>query len=208
MEQDLEKKIKARFAKLPEDIQKAVKSADVNKKIQEIAAKHQLHIDQTGTLGDEVLMAMMGFTDIAEFSDNISKHLSISIEKAEEVALEIGTALFIPIRESMQRFMEERSLQETIAEEKNNAPTELPKPITNTTTPISVMPKPTQPHPADLMLTQKTVSVAPATQLGASSLEGKGAVNQAAKTETPKPAALPPVTPQPYKADPYREPTN
>jgi len=58
------------------------------------------------------------------------------------------------------------------------------------------------------MLTQKTVSVAPATQLGASSLEGKGAVNQAAKTETPKPAALPPVTPQPYKADPYREPTN
>ena len=73
MEQELQKKIQARFAELPEDIQKAVQSADVDKKVRDIAAKNQLHVDQSGALGDEVLMAMMGFTDMAEFAGNNEK---------------------------------------------------------------------------------------------------------------------------------------
>ena len=42
MDQDLTKKIKDRLEELPEDTRKAVQSADVDKKIQEIGAKNAL----------------------------------------------------------------------------------------------------------------------------------------------------------------------
>src|SRR3989344_3445685 len=122
MEQELQKKIEARFEELPDDVQRAIKSADVDKKIRDIAAKHQLHIDQSGALGDEVLMAMMGFTDMAEFAGNIAEHVKVPAEKAEAMAQDIGTTLFIPIRKSMQEFTEQRALQETILAQKREAP--------------------------------------------------------------------------------------
>ena len=194
MDQDLTKKIQTRLEELPADIQKAVQSADVDKKIQEIGAKNALHLDQIGNLGDETYMVMLGFTDPAEFAENIAKELNVPKEKAEAIAKDIGTALFIPIRESMQQFMEERALHEAILEEGKapavqtlpTAPIAITKPLIP---PVPVT-KPTQPHPADLMLTQKTVTVAPA-----------------APTNPTSPEASKGAAPQPYKADPYREPT-
>ena len=200
MDQDLTKKIQARLEELPEDIRKAVQSADVDKKIQEIGAKNALHLDQIGNLGDETYMVMLGFTDPAEFAENIAKELNVPKEKAEAIAKDIGTALFIPIRESMQQFMEERTLHEAILEE-GKAPTAQTLPtapiaITKPLIPPVPVTKPTQPHPADLMLTQKTVTTAPTTPKPAT---------PPASVQATKPAT-PPVTPQPYKADPYREP--
>ena len=190
MEQELQKKIEARFEELPDDVQRAIKSADVDKKIRDIAAKHQLHIDQSGALGDEVLMAMMGFSDMAEFACNIAEHVKVPAEKAEAMAQDIGTTLFIPIRKSMQEFTEQRALQETILAQKREAPAQAPEPAPAVPVPAKItapaapppsfVPKPVVPHPADMMLSQKTVTSAP-----------------------PKPPA-----PQPYKADPYREPTS
>ena len=200
MEQDLKNKIEARFAELPEDIQKAVKSADVDKKIHEISTKHQLHIDQAGALGDEVLLAMLGFTDMADFADNIAEHLNLPADKAETIAQDIGTVLFIPIRESMQEFMEQRALHETLLAEKTEATKQPPMP----TTIAPILTKPANLHPADAMLSQKTVTTAP---LPAPKLPI--AAVSTAPTPTNPIAALKvePTAPQPYKADPYREPT-
>ena len=200
MDKDLTQKIKDRLEELPEDIQKAVQSADMDKKIQEIGAKNALHLDQIGNLGDEVYMVMLGFTDPGEFAENIAKELNVPKEKAEAIAKDIGTALFIPIRESMQQFMEELTLHEAILEE-GKAPTAQTLPtapiaITKPLIPPVPVTKPTQPHPADLMLTQKTVTTAPTTPKPAT---------PPASVQATKPAT-PPVTPQPYKADPYREP--
>ena len=201
MDQDLTKKIKDRLEELPEDTRKAVQSADVDKKIQEIGAKNALHLDQIGNLGDETYMVMLGFTDPAEFAENLAKELNVPKEKAEAVAQDVSASLFVPIRESMQQFMEERALHEAILEEGKapavqtlpTAPIAITKPLIP---PVPVT-KPTQPHPADLMLTQKTVTTAPTTPKPAA----PPAPPQATKPATP------PVTPQPYKADPYREPT-
>ena len=197
MDKDLTQKIKDRLEELPEDIQKAVQSADMDKKIQEIGAKNALHLDQIGNLGDEVYMVMLGFTDPGEFAENIAKELNVPKEKAEAIAKDIGTSLFIPIRESMQQFMEERTLHEAILEEGKAPAIQTPStPVAiKTTIPVTppppvVVPKPIAPHPADLMLTQKTVSVAPA-----------------APTNPTSPEASKGAAPQPYKADPYREPT-
>lgn len=205
MDENLKKEIEFRFAELPEDVQRAITSAEVGKKIQEVAAKHQLHVDQVGALHDEVYMAMLGFTDIGEFAKNISTHANIPPEKAEEVAADVGTALFIPIRESMQDFMAQRALQDALvaenAEEKE-APSQAaplptpPKPTSASSAATAITPTAqNNPHPADVMLSQKTISVAPPS----------APVTTPAVAANPKPSEKP-TTPQPYKADPYREP--
>ncbi|KKW42983.1 MAG: Cordon-bleu protein-like protein 1 [Parcubacteria group bacterium GW2011_GWA1_56_13] len=206
MDQDLTKKIQARLEELPEDIRKAVQSADMDKKIQEIGAKNTLHLDQIGNLGDETYMVMLGFTDPAEFAENLAKELNLPKEKAEAVAQDVGTALFIPIRESMQQFMEERALHEAVLEEGKVPAVQIPPAAPVVITKPSV-PKPVEAHPADLMLTQKTVSVAPTAPKPATPAQTVPKPLAPAAVVTAKPAAPPPVAPQPYKADPYREPT-
>ncbi len=89
--------------------------------------------------------------------------MSVDQTTAEAIAKEINEKLFLKIRESMK-----------------GTPQSTPAPA-----PAS---KPIEPHPADLMLTQKTVTTAP--------------------TNPTSPEASKGATPKPYKADPYREPTN
>ncbi len=206
MDQNVRQKIQARFEELPQDVQRAITSADADKKIQEIGVKNALHIDQIGSLSDETYLVMLGFTEPTEFAGTIAKQVKVPQDKAEAIARELSEALFVPIRQSMQEFTEERALRETLAEEAKAPKTVAPV----TTTPVSPtppapaapsVPAPVMPaaplpakapdiHPTDMMLTQKTVSVAP----------------------PPAPPKAPqdttPAKPQPYKADPYREPTN
>ena len=210
MDQDLTQRIKARLEELPEDIRKAVQSADVDKKIQEIGAKNALHLDQIGNLGDEVYMVMLGFTDPAEFAENLAKELNVPKEKAEAIAKDIGTALFIPIRESMQQFMEERALHEAILEEGKAHAVQTP-PATPVVITKPSVPKPVEAHPADLMLTQKTVTVAPTQPTTNNQRPTTNAQpttdDKQPTTNNSQPATNTPPKPQPYKSDPYREPT-
>ena len=106
----------------------------------------------------------------------------------------------------MQEFTEQQALQETLVAEKRETKRELPKPIVippPPTAPPAPPPPPQapakaiEPHPADMMLAQKTVSLAPTTP----------PTPPEASKGTAKPPAPPPPAPKPYTADPYREPT-
>src|SRR3989338_328634 len=160
MDQDLATKIQNRLEELPEEIRRAVQSAEVDRKIREVGTKNALHVDQIGNLSDETYMVMLGFTDPAEFAENLSKELNIPAEKANTVAQDIGTSIFIPIRGSMQEFTEQQALQETLVAEKRETKRELPKPIVIPPPPTAPpAPPPPQapakaiePHPADMML--------------------------------------------------------
>ena len=169
MDQDLEKKVAQRLAELPADVRVAVQSADLGKKIQVIGRKHNLHVDQTGNLEDETRLVMLGFADPAEFVDQIVREALVEPARADMIAADIANDIFMPIRESMKRWAETRA-QTT------------PKPVL----PIPV-PAPSAPAvtPADMMLSQPTAQIAPA---------------------SPKATQGAAPTPQNYKADPYREP--
>ena len=117
MEPDSTKVLQARFDELPDDVQRAIQSADADKKIQEVGQKHRLHVDQVASLDNETRLVMLGFVDPSEFADQIGIELKVSPEEADAIAAEISSALFMPIRESMQRFMEERSLQTQLLNE-------------------------------------------------------------------------------------------
>lgn len=205
MENDISKKVAARFEELPELVQHAIRSADFDQKMQVVVQKHKLHIDQAGALGDETLMVMMGFSAPAEFADNIEHQLHLSKEQSEALAQDVSNSLFVPIREAMQEYIENKSLLESLKQDSQPAavtgapmPAAAPAPVPQPT-PISTAPQmpPAAPTPqmatpptlkpvdttTETMLSQKTASVAP-----------------------PASAPAAPPTPAPYKADPYREP--
>ncbi len=169
---EIQKKIDA----LPPDIRQFIYSSEMESILRQIGTKHQLHIDQIGALETETAAVMIGLSKADEFVQNLTDSLNIDEAKSKVIADDINQQLFLKIRESM----------------KNTPKIPVPTPTTTTVSAKVVIPtpafappapvaKPIEAHPADLMLTQKTVSVGP--------------------------AASPPVKPQPYKADPYREPT-
>lgn len=148
MDDELTQQIMQRLAELPADVRQAVQSTNLSKSIQALGTKYQLHIDQIGELEDETLMAMLGFVPLESFEKRLASALHLPGETAKKIAGDVNQNIFLAVRTSLRQF--------TKAE--------------------AAIPKET--HPADLMLSQKTVTVAP---------------------------AIPP-KPEPYKADPYREP--
>src|SRR3989344_219350 len=220
MEQDITKQIQERMEDLPEDVQKAIKSADLEKKIQEIGQKHKLHIDQVASLSDETLLVMLGFTSPADFPDGLMKELSVSNDQALAVAQDINDTIFMPIRESMQEYMAERALlhslvsKETPPEPTKETATVPGSTIIGPTTPVvPSAPPPTEqikPPPA----TTPPFPVKPATPPpaqtpnlhAADTVLSQPTVQKAPPPQGAAPKAPTPPPPGPYKADPYREP--
>ncbi len=193
-----------KFDSLPPDIQALINSAEMLSAVQSVATKYKLHIDQTGILEAEVADVMAGFSPIDKFVSNLVSALSIDQTTAEGVAKDINEGLFLKIRESMKK---------TYEAQKEGAPVATSKPAaasapTVPAVPALVVPKPTQVHPADMMLAAPSVSTAPPVPKTAPPIPTTPpapAASQAPKADTPPQE---PPKPKPYSTDPYREPTN
>lgn len=173
--EELQKQIEERIAKLPEDIQLAIASNDLGKHIQTIGQRHQLHIDQMEMLQDEVMLVMLGFVNPEDFTAQLQEQVRIPGEKARGITTDIQNEIFMPVRESMKSL---------IPDEVSTVPVPAPLPAKPPEKPTELAPN-AEMHPADIVLTQKTVSMPP--------------IPVPQKTpEPPKPAQ--------YKTDPYREP--
>lgn len=214
MDGDIAQQIEERLNTLPEAVRGAIISAELSKHVQELAKRHQLHLDQAGALENEVLLAMLGFYPQEEFTQKLRTNVQITADQAQALANDVNEEIFKPAREATLRAS--NMPRPEIAEEPEPVtmppltPSPEPKatpapvlttlPITPTTPPApapSVTPiaKPIDTHPADELLMQKTVSAAP--QIPA-------ATPPATAPSTP---VGDPTKPQPYKAtDPYREP--
>lgn len=174
--------------------------------IRQIAQKYQLHLDQTGVLEDETSAVMLGFTDTADFQAVLAETMGIDSTKADAIARDLNDLLFIKIREVMKKTYQKQKVVPSPAQVTRPAiapasvkistpvppivppaqPKLPPVPAPLPPKPMVPAPKIITPHPADMILTQKTVSTAPA------------------QITNPSPAA--PIAPKPYTADPYREP--
>jgi|GEM_PF-4272512 len=186
MENDISQQIEKRLAELPEDVRNAVLSVEWEQKVQAIAQKHALHIDQSGALGDTTLMAMLGFFNMADFATHITQEVGVSADAASAIATEVSNEVFMPIRDSLHKFVEAASKPEVA-------------PAPEAPAAVKLAPAP-QPKPdlsaAEVMLQGKTLSTPPVTTPIAPI--APAASTPAIKEEPPKPAN--------YAADPYREP--
>jgi len=159
MEEDIQQQIINRLGELPVDVRAAIESADTSARVQAVGAKHGLHVDQIGLLEDAVMLVLLGFVNPGDFTRDIGEQLSLPAKDAATIAEEISEAVFVPVHESMQAFMEQKA-----AEAKNTAAPsapaaatapekhELPIPVAPQKPPLPTTPAATQ------MLTQKTVS--------------------------------------------------
>ena len=191
MEQDIQTQIQTRMAELPEDVRAAVQSADFGNKVHTIGTKHQLHIDQIGLLEDEVLLVMLAFSDPEEFVQNLVEQLHVQEDVANIIADEVSNDILLPIRTSIQEFMESRAVR-AIRDAARESLHELPTtPQTPPVRPVEQI-KPTY-EAADAVLAGTTVTVsAPVAQPSATSV-----------SQTP---STPEKTTRNYTTDPYLEP--
>jgi hypothetical protein len=95
-----------RFAELPRVVQNAITSADIEKRLRDLANTHKLHVDQWETLENEVMLALFGATPVDELEKNIEKHVALDRDTAVALASNISKIVFEPIREELERSLE------------------------------------------------------------------------------------------------------
>jgi hypothetical protein len=117
---DLEKKLGERFLELPKVVQDAITSADVQKRMREVADVHKLHLDQWQILENEVMLALLGFQPVEDLAKNIQNEVNVPEETAATLAADISKIVFEPIRGELERSLEH---PEAKAEEKTGVET-------------------------------------------------------------------------------------
>jgi hypothetical protein len=109
---EIQAKIKERMAQLPQVVQDAITSADVQKQMRSVSQNHQLHVDQWGILENEVQLTLLGFANSADLPKNLQNELDVSAEEAEKLANDINDIVFEPIRQELERQLEHPDAQE------------------------------------------------------------------------------------------------
>ncbi len=89
--------------KLPKEVRDALASDEISAKIRTVGNTHHLHIDQIGTLEDEVILAMIGLSELADLPDQLVEQLSISKTDADALVNDINDTVFVPIQNSMKQ---------------------------------------------------------------------------------------------------------
>lgn len=95
--------IKEKYEHLPSDVRDAILSIDVDKAIQNIGARHNLHVDKIGALDDETRLVMLGVVHPKDFIRNLYDRLgSDDKEAVRQIAHEVNEQVFQKIRESLK----------------------------------------------------------------------------------------------------------
>ncbi len=168
---------------LPTEIKEALMSPEFGSKLDAIADKHGMHIDQVGELANEIAAVMFGEIKAGDFFDSIKKSLDLTDKEAEEVTRDVNEQIFLPLRSALQS-------PDTTPTPEPSHPLETPDEILKHIEDAG----PALPAP-DLTdhLLQNTVESKP--------------IEEAPAAVTPPPAPTPPPK-KTYSVDPYREPVN
>ncbi len=96
---------------IPVDILEAIDSSHVYTKLEKIADRYNLHIDQLGQLNVDTEGVMIGKIKSDKFVETIAKDLEISEEIAEKIAIDINNEIFASLRESLRKMQENKEIK-------------------------------------------------------------------------------------------------
>ncbi|OGG47752.1 hypothetical protein A2761_02590 [Candidatus Kaiserbacteria bacterium RIFCSPHIGHO2_01_FULL_51_33] len=99
--------IKERLAQVPKEIKDAINAVDLRPRLQNIAKKYQLHVDQAGALENETLFVMLGLESPNDFTKTLTRELDIPPAQAQLITGSVNEEIFLPIREALRRMFEE-----------------------------------------------------------------------------------------------------
>jgi len=103
---DLKERLQKRFQQLPQVVQNAITSADVEQHLRKMAETQKLHLDQWETLENEVMLTLYGFQPAEDLEKNIKSEVGVSDEVAKSLAEDVSKIVFQPIREELERQLE------------------------------------------------------------------------------------------------------
>lgn len=103
---ELNAKLQERFAQLPKPVQDAITSADVEKRMRELADTRKLHLDQWEALENEVMLALLGFQPVEDLQKNIQSEVNVPANVAAALAADISKIVFEPVRQELERELE------------------------------------------------------------------------------------------------------
>lgn len=115
-EEQNENSLEKLFKELPKNVQDAISSVAVSEKLQEIAKRNGLHIDEAGIVSDEATMVMLGIENPKDFIDGLENKLKLPREKIIALAKDIDKEIFEPIRESLRKMYEHE--EDLVADER------------------------------------------------------------------------------------------
>ncbi|MEK7652754.1 MAG: hypothetical protein AAB334_02305 [Patescibacteria group bacterium] len=107
------------YEQLPQNVQEAISSVAVAEKIQQIATKNGLHIDEAGIVSDEATMVMLGIEHPNDFVDGLKNKLKLPQEKIIALAKDVDKEIFEPIKESLMKIYQNE--ENLIADERDYA---------------------------------------------------------------------------------------
>lgn len=93
----------AQYQKLPQDLQEAYFSVELDEVIIAIGKKYNLAMDKIGELASETGLVITGLTTINDFVPNLLQRLGVSKELATEIAQNVSEQVFAKVRESMKK---------------------------------------------------------------------------------------------------------
>ena len=103
MESDIKEVLAERFNALPKVVQDSITSSHVQEKLQGIAKKHSLHLDQWIPLENEIMMVLLGIQPMENMAANIANETGAPVEMAEAIAEDASSLIFEPIRKELER---------------------------------------------------------------------------------------------------------
>src|SRR3989338_10918135 len=109
------------YRDLPSDVAAVYENASTSEVMLDVGRKNSIPIDQLGRLSYEVGLVMVGASPAREFIGNIERGLGVPRAKAVEIARDINTRLFSPIRESLKRIHKLGTSEQLIDERETSA---------------------------------------------------------------------------------------
>lgn len=111
---DVKKDVQERFKQLPKVVQDAITSADVEKRLRDLAGTQKLHIDQWDSLENEVTLTLLGFQRSEDLEKHIRSEVGVTPDAARALALGINEIVFEPIRQELERQLEHPAAKEVV----------------------------------------------------------------------------------------------
>lgn len=149
-----EAQLNEQYTKLPEVMREAIVSVETADKIMAIGKTHNLHIDQIGSLAENVGLVMLGLLSTKEFNKQIENELKIDHVMAENIAAEVNSQIFLPIRDALRQLTEAKDqlpTQADVLQEIENPPAApITPPITPATPPTIEAPAAVIPPPPSI----------------------------------------------------------
>lgn len=123
------------YRNLPQILKEAIFSVDTTQAIQDIGTKYKLTVEKSSDLMNETILVMLGLTHPNQFIANLAERLEIDKETARQIAEEINSKIFFPIRETLKQI--HKIEEETFTPEIDTKPTE-PAPVVVPESPFSI----------------------------------------------------------------------